>query len=322
MFTKELAIKIGVNLAVFIQQVYFMVSTYGKEDADTGNKKLRWTIDKWQRKVFPYWSERTLHRMIAEAEGNGWLIVERPVGATAHFSIDYDRLVEYTGAKVSPRTGAAVTPPQECHEDTPQRCHAGTPVPHIEKHTEERKEEEKKNRSAEASRVPSGKVSAKVLAENLQKVSQHQISLAKWQKKFEKFPTAHSAQEFWKAIVAEHFGRVGVPLTGRDTKNMKSLIKFCEEAKVSTLSFLEYCVENWAKLGRKLSWAKISDSPLFNTVFTLRSQIMEIYQKNGGAAAKTKEVVITDIAQVDKSHPQYANIAKLLKAVGSVTLHN
>ena len=100
LFTKELAVWIGDRAAIFIQQSFFMVSRYGKENED-GERWLKWSNEKWHKRVFPFWSESTLYRIMKEVEEKGWLLVVRPPGATPKYSVNIEKLeADFRGSRV------------------------------------------------------------------------------------------------------------------------------------------------------------------------------------------------------------------------------
>lgn len=99
-----LAVKIGLNEAIFIQQVHYWLRTLDKSksrDSDFGGR--RWiynTLDGWKEN-FPFWSPSTIRRVISNCESLGVLLSRRPNASgwdqTKFYSIDYERLNDIAG---------------------------------------------------------------------------------------------------------------------------------------------------------------------------------------------------------------------------------
>lgn len=99
-----LAVKIGLNEAIFIQQVHYWLKTLEKsrsrENDFDGRRWVYNTLDGWKEN-FPFWSPSTIRRVISNCESLGVLLSRRPNASgwdqTKFYSIDYERLNEIAG---------------------------------------------------------------------------------------------------------------------------------------------------------------------------------------------------------------------------------
>ena len=70
--------KIGLKNAIFVQQVYFLTQTkHQNNDIYTYKDNNMWVfnnIDEWHDNYFPFFSKRTLKRVIKKCEDNGYII--------------------------------------------------------------------------------------------------------------------------------------------------------------------------------------------------------------------------------------------------------
>ena len=78
-FQPTLACLIGVNEAIVIQQIHYLVRL-NKGDKKKFKEGRWWTYDSFsdlKEKFFPFWSERTLQRIVASLDKQGVLFVGR-----------------------------------------------------------------------------------------------------------------------------------------------------------------------------------------------------------------------------------------------------
>jgi len=89
----SLAVKIGLNEAIFIQQVHYWLN---KSNNIINNQKWVYkTRQEWQQE-FPFWSEATIKRVIAKLKKSGILFVEQlskdKRDRVSYYSINYEVL--------------------------------------------------------------------------------------------------------------------------------------------------------------------------------------------------------------------------------------
>ena len=96
----SLAVKIGLNEAMFLQQVHYWLQRSGQE-AD-GQKWVYNRVSDWQTQ-FPFWSEDTIARIVKNLRKSGLLVVERlspdKRDTTNFYRIDYDLLSRISGSE-------------------------------------------------------------------------------------------------------------------------------------------------------------------------------------------------------------------------------
>ena len=93
MIIPSLAVKIGLNESVVLQQIHYWLST--SSHMVKGRKWIYNTYQQWQ-KQFPFWSESTIKRTIQSLEKKGLLISENwnasKMDKTKWYTIDYEKL--------------------------------------------------------------------------------------------------------------------------------------------------------------------------------------------------------------------------------------
>jgi hypothetical protein len=127
----SLAVKVGLNGAIFLQQVHYWISQPRAQERD-GRFWVYNSLPQW-REQFPFWSEDTIQRTIAGLEQRGVLLSgnynERGFDKTKWYTIDYEALdaLEVTPpppqarrtsreiASRSPQLAATIT--AECGDD-------------------------------------------------------------------------------------------------------------------------------------------------------------------------------------------------------------
>jgi hypothetical protein len=315
---KSLGVALGLNKAIFLQQLHFMVSRYGKED-DDGVKWLRWSLTNWKEKVFPFWSTRTIQRIMREVESRGWMVISQEAGSTPRYRVDHDALYEWLG-------GCQVVT-GECQSVTPSDDNVSrgtrqvvTPVPPIESSRETSKKKGE-GKSPSVFSEDGKKKSPEVIKRDIRAAHQK-----KFRRNFEKSASAHSVEKLWEIFFVEHHGRKAyIPLTAADKRNVKtSLLKFCEAADVNLIDFMEDTIAQWEDIrSGPLKWAKLSQAPTFRAFFGLKDKFLEAYKgesSRGGDNGKKKVTVFYDINEVPRDHPQYKELALAIKHTGKATL--
>jgi uncharacterized phage protein (TIGR02220 family) len=95
MILPTLAIKIGLNESIILQQIHYWLLT-SKHDKD-GKKWVYNTYKEWQMQM-PFWSETTIKRTIKSLEDQGLLLSANynslKLDKTKWYTIDYEKLAE------------------------------------------------------------------------------------------------------------------------------------------------------------------------------------------------------------------------------------
>lgn len=94
MVLPSLAVSIGLNEALVIQQVHYWIGKMGKRH--DGRQWIYNTYEQWENQ-FPFWSNRTLRRIIANLEEKKLLITsdkynKMPMDKTKWYTIDYEEV--------------------------------------------------------------------------------------------------------------------------------------------------------------------------------------------------------------------------------------
>lgn len=119
---RSLAVKIGLNESILLQQVHFWILQTQERHEEKKFFEDRWwvynSIPQWREHNFPFWSERTIQRIIKNLMGKGLLIRKEqvnddaPGGVQIWYSIDYAVLEQANmggGDNLSPGCGQVVT---------------------------------------------------------------------------------------------------------------------------------------------------------------------------------------------------------------------
>ena len=106
-FQRGLAVGIGVNEAIFLQQLHYWLMRSKNERS--GMWWVYNTLDAWQRE-FPFWSIPTIRRIIAKLEDMGIVLSTAEHNAswanrTKWYTIDYDRLADYDKGRYAESVG-------------------------------------------------------------------------------------------------------------------------------------------------------------------------------------------------------------------------
>lgn len=139
----SLAEKIGLNESIFIQQLHYWL-----KDSNNIRDGFKWvynTYEDWQDQ-FPFWSIRTLKRIITGLENSGYIITSNynqlKIDKTKWYRIDYEKLNELV-ARPSCQNGTSKVPDCPVESDN-----LAQPLPEIttEITTNNKKEEEAHDR--------------------------------------------------------------------------------------------------------------------------------------------------------------------------------
>ncbi len=89
----SLAAKIGLNQAIFLQQVHYWIEQ--KRNIKDGKSWVYNTFEEWQ-KQFPFWSVRTIKRIVSDLEVSGILVStsiynRQNLNKKKWYTIDYDK---------------------------------------------------------------------------------------------------------------------------------------------------------------------------------------------------------------------------------------
>src|SRR5688572_16276771 len=87
----SLAVLVGLNEALFLQQLHYWLLQSGKER--DGQKWIYNTYEDWQKQL-PFWSVRTIRRIVGELEGQGLIrsttaYNNRKVDQTKWYCLEY-----------------------------------------------------------------------------------------------------------------------------------------------------------------------------------------------------------------------------------------
>lgn len=133
-----LAVKIGLNEAIILQQVHYWITNKDKRSKPYERDGRRWvynTYEEW-REQFPFWSVRTIQRHALTLEEKGLLVVEqfdlKAGDARKYYTLNYDRLNELTGdpsRQVGTTPSAKVASPHSANLAPPSRQVGTTIVP-------------------------------------------------------------------------------------------------------------------------------------------------------------------------------------------------
>ena len=107
----SLALKVGLNSAIFLQQLHFRLLISSNER--DGYKWVYKSYDDWREEEFPFWSRDTIKRIVAELERGGFIITTNhynrlKMDKTKWYRIDYSKLGYATGQN-APSIGATCT---------------------------------------------------------------------------------------------------------------------------------------------------------------------------------------------------------------------
>ena len=109
-FSQEIALKIGMNEAILLQQVHYWLQI--SEHEYEGRKWVYNTYQDWQ-KQFPYWSLNTVKRIVMRLEKMGLLLSDNfnrmKMDRTKWYSINYEKLAQLDGSFVVEKSEEAET---------------------------------------------------------------------------------------------------------------------------------------------------------------------------------------------------------------------
>ncbi len=118
-----LAKTIGLNKAIVLQQIHYWLGIPKIGKVDDGIKWVRNSIPEWQQGNFPFWSEKTVKRILDNLIDEGLVLWTDRLNKfkqdrTRWYTIDYDALDQRD--KLSPPKGTSCHPPKG-QVVTPQR---------------------------------------------------------------------------------------------------------------------------------------------------------------------------------------------------------
>ena len=90
----KLAVKVGLNEAILLQQVHYWLHPKVNKNMKEGRPWVHNTYDQW-KKQFPFWSERTIRRTISSLENLGILESYSSLCGlrkTKYYTINYTQL--------------------------------------------------------------------------------------------------------------------------------------------------------------------------------------------------------------------------------------
>ena len=125
----KLAVAIGLNEAMFIQQVYFLTS-HPNSIVKDGKRWFFKSVEAMQEEMFPFWSTRTIKRIIAKCITEKYLYVEK-INAhkndqTNWYSVNYDTIDELKSLFITEEE-AVNKEPSDCAKMAQSRvCQNGT----------------------------------------------------------------------------------------------------------------------------------------------------------------------------------------------------
>ena len=107
MVLPKLALAIGLNEAIALQQVHYWIRMYEQKKDEHHNHDGRWwvynTAEEWQQN-FPFWSLSTVRRTFESLRSSGLVITanynRRGYDRTLWYTIDYDALDDVTSSQI------------------------------------------------------------------------------------------------------------------------------------------------------------------------------------------------------------------------------
>ncbi len=104
-FQPSLAVAIGINEAIVLQQVHYWISnTRNKGYEQDGYKWVYNTYAEWKETNFPFWSENTIQRTFSNLEDAGLIVSIQPMKSkydrTKYYRIDYTKLDMFDDPKL------------------------------------------------------------------------------------------------------------------------------------------------------------------------------------------------------------------------------
>lgn len=91
----SLATAVGTDAAIVIQQLHFHLANPDNGRIHDGEQWIFKTYEDWRKHDFPFWSERTIRRILSTLEKGGMIVSCQPEGRDnrrKYYRIDYARL--------------------------------------------------------------------------------------------------------------------------------------------------------------------------------------------------------------------------------------
>jgi len=129
---KDLTELVGLHEAIILQQIHYWMEINTKANRNYQDG-FYWTFNsykEWQ-KQFPFWSERTIQRLILSLEGKGFLISANynrlNLDKTKWYRIDYDKVSHWKATKCHNQNDTLSQPlPETTSEITSEKDNGGS----------------------------------------------------------------------------------------------------------------------------------------------------------------------------------------------------
>jgi DNA-binding transcriptional regulator YhcF (GntR family) len=126
-FQPSLAIAIGLNEAIVLQQVHYWLNNAKNRGYEYGGYKWVYnTYAEWRENNFPFWSENTIQRTFSNLEDAGLIVSIQPMKGkydrTKYYRIDYTKLDAIDDTKLVSSLNESETTTETTHgADAPKR---------------------------------------------------------------------------------------------------------------------------------------------------------------------------------------------------------
>lgn len=122
-----LAVKVGLNEAIFLQQLHYWLNNPKMGKEHEGRKYILNSFEDWQETNFPFWSIATIKRLVTKLKKQGLVLStgrlnKMQIDRTQWYTIDYDAL-EAIQAKPEEDKDMAI---RKCQNDTLAKSHNDT----------------------------------------------------------------------------------------------------------------------------------------------------------------------------------------------------
>lgn len=314
----QLAVALGLNEAIFVQQVHYWLRINEKASKNYRDGRY-WTYstyDEWQMQ-FPFWSTRTLKRIVSSLESSGVLVTacynKRGYDNTKWYSIDYevfDRLTS-SAALMEEVPCQVVTAERATSEDEdpgdnlarPSCQLVTTTVPHCHDHgatltrpIPETREETPKETPAErgasaptpskALERPSRYVAldtAPTVEEAIERAKQNATAAKVGKGTKRTVPkNANTALRLFGSLFEETFEGKAPLVAGKDRSLLRQMIEHYGYETVET--WMRWLFRNWSKFVRE---CKVNGVPTVGMLYGFRGYL----QENAGEAPPLEEAV-------------------------------
>jgi hypothetical protein len=134
-FQPSLAIAIGLNEAIVLQQVHYWLNNAKNKGYEYGGYKWVYnTYSEWRENNFPFWSENTIQRTFSNLEDAGLIVSIQPMKGkydrTKYYRIDYTKLDAIDDTKLVSSLNESETTAETTHgADAPKTTHKTDELP-------------------------------------------------------------------------------------------------------------------------------------------------------------------------------------------------